>query len=300
MRRHQDEHFVLRILICLTAEEHAEERQVAEDRHLAVAGDDLMLNQAADDERLAVFQLDRRVDAISVAAGDGGALNRRAVGGVEVADFRLDFQVDTAVAQDDGQEVQARAELLELDADLAETGRDRNGLLAAGQEAGRRPLSVTSRGSAINFRSCSSRSACKKPRKFQPLCTTPNSKLVGTPLGAPTVPDSAPRARSNGLRRSGGAAAGAEEVEVVRVGEEVEGHAAESRPRDQRHHHVQLHLLHSPHNDPVHGNETQGPNHLIQDRRIFRPRNVARQQDGGFIERRHDDASRRNRGAAGL
>ena len=57
--------------------------------------------------------------------------------GVEAADFRLDLQVDLAVAQHDGQEVEAGAELLELHADLAEAGRHRDGLLAADEEAGR-------------------------------------------------------------------------------------------------------------------------------------------------------------------
>src|SRR5205823_3588938 len=55
------------------------------------------------------------------------------------ADLGLDLQVNLAVTQDDGQEVQPGAELLELHADLAQPGGDRDGLLAAGQEAGGLP-----------------------------------------------------------------------------------------------------------------------------------------------------------------
>src|SRR4051812_12857067 len=96
-----------------------------------------MLDKAADHERLAVFQLHGGVDALRVPTRNVGAVDGGTERGVEAADFRFDLQMNSAIAKYDRQEIQSCAEFLELHADLAEAGRDRDRLLAAGQEAGR-------------------------------------------------------------------------------------------------------------------------------------------------------------------
>src|SRR5207248_635475 len=110
-------------------------RDAAEPRHLILLTLEVVLQQPADGEALAVPQLDRGVGAAHDQARNLRTGDVDDVGGIELTDFRLDLQVDHAVAEHRGREREPDAEFLEDDRDLAERARYRKRKFTAGQKA---------------------------------------------------------------------------------------------------------------------------------------------------------------------
>src|SRR5262249_43062096 len=76
---------------------------------------------------------------LGVASGDRCTGDRRTNRWVNVADLRLDFEIDLAVLHHDGQEGQLRAEGHKGDGNRAKAGRLRNRLLPTGKHRCRTP-----------------------------------------------------------------------------------------------------------------------------------------------------------------
>ena len=135
MGRHQDDQLLFSFCEYFRAERGPEEWHVAEYRHLIGGGIDPALNQAADDEGLAILHLDGRMYTLGVATGYSRSGNRCPEGRIEAADFGFNLQMNFAVAHDDGQHIEARAEFLELHTDLSQAGGHGDCLFATGKEA---------------------------------------------------------------------------------------------------------------------------------------------------------------------
>jgi hypothetical protein len=80
VRRHENNQFLLGFGHRLCAESRPNERQFAKHGHLGNGGRDIVLNQTANYEGLAVFQFNRRMHALGSPAGHNRSLNGSAEG----------------------------------------------------------------------------------------------------------------------------------------------------------------------------------------------------------------------------
>ena len=137
-RRDDDDEFGLFAFELGAPEEGAEYRQIPEARQLADALVDVVPEEARDGKTLAVAQLHRGRGASGVEARHLHASRVEAEGGVGLADFGADIEIDSVRGQDGRRELDADAEGLELDRDGAKAAglgdRDRN--FAADEELG--------------------------------------------------------------------------------------------------------------------------------------------------------------------
>ena len=95
------------------------------------------LHQSGQRERLSGLHFDGRIDLANGERGNRKVLNDDASRIVDFADARANFQADVAVAQHDRQEVDLRAERLELDRRGAQALRHDDRNFAADIELGR-------------------------------------------------------------------------------------------------------------------------------------------------------------------
>ena len=101
---------VLLAAVLLGLEQLAQNRNVAEARHLGEGLGDLVVQQAGDDEALAAFEFDFGLDlAALVRAGNGDAHDVTAVGVIERADLRRHLHADGAARRNHGQEIEPDA-----------------------------------------------------------------------------------------------------------------------------------------------------------------------------------------------
>ena len=136
MRRHDNGEIGLVLLVGLRREQRAQHRHAAEPRQLLDLVLVVGLQQAADHEALAVAQLDRgRGAAHDQRRHRDAVAHRHRMGGVDLADLRLDLQVDQATAEHGRREGEADAVFLIIDGDLPEAAGHGNRIFAAGQEA---------------------------------------------------------------------------------------------------------------------------------------------------------------------
>src|SRR5262249_18561765 len=123
-----------RFVVDLGAEGRSDKGNLTQYRNFADARVGPVLDQPADCQRLVILHHDRGAHALdgtaghnTARAGDGSTRGR-----IEIADFRLYFQIDFAVAQNDGQEVDRGAERLKADAGCStDAGDVGHGLVAA-------------------------------------------------------------------------------------------------------------------------------------------------------------------------
>jgi hypothetical protein len=99
-------------------------------RRRAVFGD-----QPTDHETLSTFQFHCRMNTLRVSAWYSRTRDHHARRCVQRTHFWLHFQVDAAIAQDYRQTAQTCAKLLELDTDLTQARRNRDGLFATFEES---------------------------------------------------------------------------------------------------------------------------------------------------------------------
>src|SRR6056297_2940361 len=119
------------------AEQRAEDGHVADPWHLILSPQVVALQQAGDGEALAVAEFDRRARP---AGGEAGELHEPGVEGggeVDLADLRLQREVDEAVAEHDGREAEPNAEFLVFDRNFSVALGHRDRHLAAGEKARR-------------------------------------------------------------------------------------------------------------------------------------------------------------------
>ncbi|ABA50838.1 hypothetical protein BURPS1710b_1942 [Burkholderia pseudomallei 1710b] len=135
MRRHDDHEFLVVLLIAEMLEKRADDRQIAEERHLVDVRRRLAVDQPADREALAIAQLDGRVRAARRERGHRHAVDRDRMDEVELARFGRDLQRDPARAQHGRRQREADAVRLPVDRDRAERLRHRHRDLAAREEA---------------------------------------------------------------------------------------------------------------------------------------------------------------------
>ena len=118
-------------------EQVAEHRHLAEPRHALARRRAARLQQAGDDEALTVPELQRRIGAPHLEAGDGDVVDGDGGRIVDLAHLRLDVEVNETVGSNRRREVEADAELLELDGNRIVVAGHRYRKLATGEEAGR-------------------------------------------------------------------------------------------------------------------------------------------------------------------
>src|SRR5262249_62167580 len=92
--------------------------------------------QAAEREALAVAQLDRSRGPADDERRNGVARDGHGMALIELADFRLDLEIDQAVLQHGRGEGEADTVFLVVDGDRAERLRHQDGIFAASEEAG--------------------------------------------------------------------------------------------------------------------------------------------------------------------
>ncbi|CAJ0729814.1 hypothetical protein R76706_02161 [Ralstonia mannitolilytica] len=134
VRRDDDHQLALLLVVVQALEEGADDGQIAQERHLVEVRQRRAAHQPADDEALAVAQLDHGVGAPRDDGRHGGAIERDAAAEVEVARLRGDFEGDAIFRQDGRRHREPDAERLVFDGGGAERLRHRDRDLAAGQE----------------------------------------------------------------------------------------------------------------------------------------------------------------------
>uniref|UniRef100_A0A914YPT9 Uncharacterized protein n=1 Tax=Panagrolaimus superbus TaxID=310955 RepID=A0A914YPT9_9BILA len=138
--RGDDDHQLLVLaLVIEVAEERTDDRQVAQQRNLADVGDDVGADQAADDETLAIAQLDGGVGAAGGDRGDLHVVEHDGIAVVQVARFGRHLQRDAICRQHGRGHGQADAEWLVGDGGGAKPLRFQDRQFAAGQETGALP-----------------------------------------------------------------------------------------------------------------------------------------------------------------
>jgi hypothetical protein len=125
MRSHKHNEFLFFFREGFCRKGHTEERNVTQNGDFRYLGSrNLVLNQAADGEGLAVFQLHRCMDTLGQTTQDRTAARRQGcfASRAQLAYFRFDFQVNLAIAENNGQEIEAGPEFFKLDSNLAQAG----------------------------------------------------------------------------------------------------------------------------------------------------------------------------------
>src|SRR5271163_187919 len=128
--RAQYHQFRIALLIALTLEEIAQDRDIAKERKFVRYVGDAVIHEAGDDEALAVLQFEfgfrfARADGRDRGSGDGDGIRE-----IESADLGRDVQMDVAVRLNHGGEFKADAKLTKLNGD----GRDAAGVLLCHRE----------------------------------------------------------------------------------------------------------------------------------------------------------------------
>src|SRR5208337_1869242 len=117
--------FRVALLRALAPEKSAEDRDIAQARNLVRNVRDPVVDQAGDDEALAVLQFEFRFRLTGADGGDGGSGDRDRIREVQGAHFGGDMEVDAAVGLNDRGKFQVHAKLPKLNGD----GGDSAGVL---------------------------------------------------------------------------------------------------------------------------------------------------------------------------
>ncbi len=122
------------------AEESAEDGDVAQSGDFVGDIGDAIVDQAGDDEALAILEFEFGFSFARAESGDGRTRNGDGIGEVEGTNLRGDVEVDAAVGLNDGRELEADSEFAKLNRNRGKTGsvwlNYGEGKFAASEEAG--------------------------------------------------------------------------------------------------------------------------------------------------------------------
>src|SRR5665213_1820182 len=141
LRGNDDDEFCVVLGFGDGLEELAEDGHIADEWDLFKCLGLAIVQEAAEGKALALTELDLSLHTAHVKAGDGKAGDGYAVGKIKGTNFGRDLQPDCSARRDGGNEVEAYAELLELDGDCGCTSAaptaldDGVGVLPAREEA---------------------------------------------------------------------------------------------------------------------------------------------------------------------
>jgi hypothetical protein len=132
---HQNQQFDFVLDFAIASEECTEVRDIREPRQPDCFRLGTHLQQTRQCERFTRVEFNRRFYESASESRNAGSLQNHASAWVHFADRRTNFQPDSSIATDFGNEVQPRSKLAELDGDLPQTCRHENRKLTSRIEA---------------------------------------------------------------------------------------------------------------------------------------------------------------------